>query len=411
MNKEINPVENIEFLIQKYFAQKVLIKDKTITNNCIGALVAENNYDDFKRNFEERLQRLSLKFTDSEQRKEIVEKIKNLAETTGRKWSGAYSELVALDYFLNSDYIMNPKFINKFSVSEYPDCLAAKNNKQTIDIDFSFELKCKKFYTDIKSLIPTQIEVLDSIIDNVIKQTDKTILIGLDDLEPESLIDFQSVIENEKKNIEQELLKNVIQSKTQAKYITSKGFEYKFNISFNGFLSTMHTKNPYELAKFDKYKYLNYYNKLLDKEYSFLTFVINPWFNEQINDFCEFNKIYYRSVCRRVFMEFTHNFTPAAEFFKDIKNYSITLSDISKSIAGILFIEDKSITYNSKKVSSSNYKEITGDFTKKLYESYLYLNPNYANKKALSIYDFSSVFDGFELTKMVYIDDFQDDNY
>ena len=150
MNKEINPVENIEFLIQKYFAQKVLIKDKTITNNCIGALVAENNYDDFKRNFEERLQRLSLKFTDSEQRKEIVEKIKNLAETTGRKWSGAYSELVALDYFLNSDYIINPKFINKFSVSEYPDCLAAKNNKQTIDIDFSFELKCKKFYTDIK---------------------------------------------------------------------------------------------------------------------------------------------------------------------------------------------------------------------------------------------------------------------
>ena len=69
------------------------------------------------------------------------------------------------------------------------------------------------------------------------------------------------------------------------------------------------------------------------------------------------------------------------------------------------------ITYNSKKVSSSNYKEITGDFTKNLYESYLYLNPNYANKKALSIYDFSSVFDGSELTKMVYIDDFQDDNY
>ena len=44
MNKEINPVENIEFLIQKYFDQNVLIKDKLITNNCIGALVVENNY-------------------------------------------------------------------------------------------------------------------------------------------------------------------------------------------------------------------------------------------------------------------------------------------------------------------------------------------------------------------------------
>lgn len=88
MNKEINPVENIEFLIQKYFAQKVLIKDKTITNNCIGALVDENNK-----------------------------------------------------------------------------------------------------------------EVLDSIINNVIMETDKTILIGLDDWEPESLIDFQSVIDNEKINM------------------------------------------------------------------------------------------------------------------------------------------------------------------------------------------------------------------
>ncbi len=62
-------------------------------------------------------------------------------------------------------------------------------------------------------------------------------------------------------------------------------------------------------------------------------------------------------------------------------------------------------------MSSSNYKEITGDFTKNLYESYLYLNPNYKNKKALSIYDFSSVFEGATFSKMMCIDDFQDDNY
>ena len=397
----MNAVENIENLLKKYFHEDVVISNKTITNNCIGALVNENNYDEFKRNFEERLSRIADKIEDSSQRKEVVEKIKNLAEKTGYKWSGAYSELVALDFFLSSEYIADPHFINCFKTSQYPSSLAARNKRTTIDIDFSFEFKTNKYYTDIKSLIPTQIEVFDTIIDNVMKKTSKKgILIGVNDLKPESLVDFQKVIRNEKASIEEILLEGIQLSKKRVVYTSQNGSQYVFFISYDGLLTTMHSKSPYELARFDKYKYLNYCDKLLDSDYSLLTFVVNPWFNHQIEDFNDFNEIYYRSVCRRVFMEFKDDKTPANTWFEGIKDATITVSDISRSIAGILFIEDKSV----QKAENEP-----------LYKSYLYLNPNYKNadkrKDSLKEYDFTTAFDYCSYAKMMKIDDFQDDNY
>ena len=59
----MNAVENIEHLVKKYFNEDVSICDKTISNNCIGALVYEDNYGEFKRNFEERLSRIAGKIT------------------------------------------------------------------------------------------------------------------------------------------------------------------------------------------------------------------------------------------------------------------------------------------------------------------------------------------------------------
>ena len=397
----MNAVENIESLVKKYFDEDILIRDKTISNNCIRALVNENNYKQFKTNFEQRLSRIANKITDPSQRKEIVEKIKNLAEKTGYKWSGPYSELVALDFFLSSDYIASPHFINIFESSLYPNCFAARNGRKTIDIDFSFEFKTNKFFTDIKSLIPTQIEIFNKIIADVKKKIlNKNILIGVDDFKPESLIEFQKVIDYEKTSIENELLKGIKSSETCVNYTSKNGTKYVFRINYDGILTTMQTKCPYELARFDKYKYLKYHDKLLDTDYSLLTFIVNPWFNSQINEFGGFNKLYYRSVCRRVFIELKKDNTPANTLFRGIKDGSITVSDISRSIAGILFIEDKSI----KKADDGP-----------LYESYLYLNPNYKNadkgKGPLKEHDFSSAFDYCSFAKMMKIDDFQDDNY
>ena len=393
----MNAVENIESLVKRYFNEDIRIKDKSVTNNCIGALISKDNFKEFKKNFEDRLERLVGKITEKSQRKEVIEKIKNLAEKNGRKWAGAYSELVALDFFLNSYYIEKFQFVNKCNTSEDTNSLAARNNKKTIDIDISFNFRGKKYFTDVKSLVPTQEEVLDSVIENVAKRVpDKKILIGVDDLRPESLIDFQAVIDDERKNIEEALAAGIKASESRVTYKTKNGSDYVFNIGYTGTLSTMCSKNPYELAEKDKYKYLNYYSKLLDIDYSVLTFVVNPWFNRQITNFCDFNRVYYRSVSRRVFMEFKNDATPAALYFRDIKNKAITVSDISTNIAGLLFIEDKSVKRDTDGI---------------LYKAYLYLNPNYANKKPLTVYDFSSAFEHSPISKMFEIDDFQHDNY
>lgn len=235
------------------------------------------------------------------------------------------------------------------------------------------------------------------IIENVTKNSfQKNIIIGVEDLHPESFIDLQYVVKSETNRMEAELLKAVNNTQGHVDYITEKGFSYHFRISYNGMLSTMQTMNPYEIARLDKYKFLNYCNKLLDTDYSFLTFVVNPWFNRQILELGDFTKFYYRSVSRRVFVEFKNDTTPAYLYFKDIANNSITLGDISSNIAGILFIEDKSIETDDDGI---------------LYKGYLYLNPNYKNKRPLTIFDFSLSFENLPISKMMEIDDFREDNY
>ena len=395
----MTPVENVEFLIKKYFCKDVNIKDKTISNNSIGALARKNEFIDFTDNFEKRLERLSKNVTDEEQRKEIIEKIKNLAEKTDYKWSGPYSELVALDFFINSGFIADFKFVNKVNTVDYPNSIAARINRKTIDIDFSFSLEGEQYFTDIKSLIPTQNELLDVIINNVQEKLNiKGILIGVDEVSPILIFDLQKVIDDEKKCIEEKILEAIKNKQNRISYTTKNKVTYNFNISYDGFLSVSKVSNPYTLANFDKYKYFNYLDKLLDSEYSLLTFVINPWFNNEQKSFCNFSRTYYRSVCRRIFIEFKNDNTPLSQYqyFEYIKNKSITFSDVSTSIAGLLFIEDNSI----KKLPKNS-----------LYNGYLYLNPNYKNKTPLSRCNFYSYLDNPPISKIIEIDDFLDDNY
>ncbi len=81
--------------------------------------------------------------------------------------------------------------------------------------------------------------------------------------------------------------------------------------------------------------------------------------------------------------------------FPKMKNYSISIAEISNSIAGVLIIEDNSIVQKSNK----------------LYDVYMYLNPNYKCKKPLSVFDLQSLFSGSKLCELKDMDDFFDDNY
>lgn len=391
-------IEKYEYIVKKYLNIELEIKDKIKRNNCIGPFADNNAFRKYKTNFCRRLNRISNVIKSNEELEELKHKLQDLASEDGYKWSGPYSELVALDFYSNSRFIHDLKYINTMEASSESGSLAQLNGKTTIDIDLSFTFALTKIFTDIKSYIPTHIEILDNIIEDTQTKTHRKVLIGVNELKSDSFLTIRTDLCLNQNDIKKLLSDAIFQEKSSVTYKTPSGKNYDFRICYcdknQNILITERSTNQYELASNDKYKFLNYSNKLLKSNYSFLTFVLNPWFNKE--DF-DMDQTYFRSVARRVFIELEKDDTIAKNYFpKENSNTTITFSDISKNIAGIVFIKDKSITATKR------------DF---LYEGYIYLNPNYINKAPLSIFDLCDFSQGSSLCKIVDMDDFQYDNY
>ena len=150
------------------------------------------------------------------------------------------------------------------------------------------------------------------------------------------------------------------------------------------------------MAEAYKYKFLDYGNKLIDNEYSVITIVKNPWFNEETVDFGDFNNLFYRSLSRRTFMELFKMDNFAREVSNFYSQSDLRVSDISKSLAGIVFIDDNSAYTKSRE---------------NLYDAYFYLNPNYANREPLTIRKIEKFFHNSFLSQIKDFDDFKWDNY
>ncbi|PTO54623.1 hypothetical protein CWN94_10580 [Vibrio splendidus] len=117
-------------------------------------------------------------------------------------------------------------------------------------------------------------------------------------------------------------------------------------------------------------------------------FILICTFENQFNcnlvtNFSNHTDIMTRSLARRAFIEF-NNSTEMANTIDSKCGKDVTLSQASKSLSGILFLD----AYNDK--------------------SWMYLNPNAYNK--LDRYKLERAFD-FRLPYEMYVDDFQNDNY
>jgi len=156
----------------------------------------------------------------------------------------------------------------------------------------------------------------------------------------------------------------------------------------------MREMEPYRLANNYKYKILDYYNKLLIDEPSLITFVINPWFNRELNtSSIEFLITFFRSLSRRVFMELTKDQRNMDTFFPELVGKNLKISDVAQKITGIVYVIDNSIMK-------------TGENTN---DVYLYLNPN-ATNKLLTRLDFT-ILSWSQKIRKPFIDDFYYDNY
>lgn len=394
-------IENLEQLIFRIFALKKAIRNKKNTNSCISSLnVANQNL--FAKNFVARLERLSHAFAgDRIALNDIAERVKNIGESRNSGWAGPYSELVALDFYSQFSEFFVLSYINRLSIQNHQKSIPALNGqKEIIDIDLCLHLRHDKIFTDVKSFNCIHQNILDEVIEAVEEYSlftlGKSVMIGVDNLSSLDYTEVKSHLGFEKRTIYCSLANAVSENLRIFHYESKTGIIFTFRIEYSDTISTVKEYSPFAMAEAYKYKFLDYGSKLLDNEYSVITMVRNPWFNEETVDFGDFNNIFYRSLARRTFIELNRIKDDAALYSSTYANGKIKVRDVAQNVAGIIFIDDESPSESDEA---------------KLYSAYFYLNPNYKNKPPLTIRKLEKYFRNERERQIRDFDDFKWDNY
>ncbi len=394
-------VENIERLIFRVFGIKKHIRARANTNSCISPLNTKNP-GLFAYNFQERLSRICNAFsTNRAALFEIAERVKNIAEAKEWGWAGPYSELVALDFFSQFPALQKISYINRLPVREHTLSVAAQNGrKEIIDIDILLESRQTRIFTDVKSFNSVHLQILDSIfldIEEFARATlKKSILIGATNLSSVDYSEVKAHLGQQKNKIKEALKSAVSHGERSFDYSDESGLFFRFKIEYSGSLSTVSEYSPYAMAEAYRTKFLDYGEKLLDDEYSVITVVKNPWFNKEVVDFGGFNNIFYRALARRTFLELSKDKSLASSCSRQYANSSLRVCDISRSLAGIFFIDDNSFQSREQRT---------------LYSAYFYLNPVYCIKEPLTVRKLEKSFRGSAQEQIKDFDDFKWDNY
>jgi hypothetical protein len=390
-----------EQILEAALHQPVNLHNKERRNNCTGAL-ASKDFVVFRDNFVERLVRLYEVFKDDEVQIQQIKRIATeLAQREDYKWAGPYSELVAADFWIGFPNSIEVQLVPTMDNDIYERSLAKAVGKAAVDLDLKLSTPRMAMYLDVKSFIPTYFELTDKVFARLISRLGPgNILIGLDEFQSRDYLSVTKDLTAELRSgaLEQGLGDAIQNRRATYEHHMPGGDSYRFRIAYadgthGAILSTSEILDPYQLAKTYKYKFVDYYEKLLISEPSLLLFVVNPWFNREVGVFTDFTGTFYRSVARRVFMELTKDARKLAEFF-DVQEEDLTIADVAKLITGLVFIQDNSVTQ-------------TGNG---LYSAHIFLNPNATNRK-LSAWDWAPFFSDGPKDWVSSIDDFEHDNY
>ena len=120
-----------------------------------------------------------------------------------------------------------------------------------------------------------------------------------------------------------------------------------------------------------------------------IVFVVFPWFSESILGVFDIGPVFYRAFSRRCFCQYASDENPAGNVVEDLDD-SVTMAEVTKSLSGVIFIEDRSV--------------LEGDAPDSSVKAFAYLNPN-ANHKPSRHYRHH-----LEALRIP-IDDFEFDNY
>jgi len=322
------------------------------TNDVIDALSATSGFGTFQANFMMRLRRLKEAYDGHPSMPALLIQVNQVGDRNN--WQGAVAELAAIDFFVSDrNWLPNsPQLDVNIDVS---DSLASKFGMKVANLDVHFEHF--DVYSDVKVLKDNVTEILEGIYGDIWPGTRPLI-------KPEYPKDTSSDDVKAKRPYLLDLLRREIDDGKQPIFIDCSSVVDGLKIRLRwtgGVLAAESSYSPYKYANEFHRLPLQHAKKFVISRPFFLTFVIFPWFNSIVTDFCDDNKTFYRSLARRVFCQYKHDASLFSSMFRKYSGAE-TIYEVSQELGAILFLEDKSI--NGENLDATN---VIG---------YYYENPN-----------------------------------
>ena len=348
--------EYYQQLLDKVFGTGfVQIPNDRMSNNVIGALNYKGDFDEFKKNFEDRLVRLKNKFSGTPSLAHLKTTLKEVSNGKNANYTGAYAELPAFDT-LQNNILTQPIEMDK-NIAGVQSLASKFPNRSNTNADGY--IPEYDVYFDIKRLADISRQLFDDIIRKAIEKT------GVSNYLIAAEYNIDSDYRDYESNYRELLNELCTELKTNHSTYQSKVCNVLFRITDKGIVGTTSSYNSEIHAKHILHQMFKYSDKfLLDKPF-FLVMVLFPWYNNIITEFSGMNKKFYENLSDSFFNGYKGK--------SDLMNTLLptylgneTIFEVTRKVTGIIYIEDKSILGDGGNQTQTS--------------TFVYLNSNADNK-------------------------------
>lgn len=373
-------LQNYSALVERVFGPVTTFDaGRYTTNNVVGAL-ASADYREFQANFEARLRRLNQVYSDDDSsRSALIVQVNQIADP--KNWEGAFAELSALDFFTSSEFAPPPSLDVNVDGTRAFMRQFGHAGPANLDLHWNFY----DVFSDVKCLKDNVAEIVEGIFQQIWPAGRPCLV------RHESRLDdgFEQIQRN-RTQVLAELRSALVDGNRPNAVYSQVVDELVFRFAWDrSVLVTEGSYTPFRHASELHRLPFQHAKKFIGDRPFFLTFVVFPWFNNIVTGFGDANKVLYRSLARRVFCQYRGDRTKMVDWFPRFVGGE-TIWEVSRALAGVMFIEDRTITSNA-----ANQANVRG---------YFYQNPNAELPMAL----FRDYLHSLDLAE---VDDFVWDNY
>lgn len=333
----ISDAQNYKNIIESTFGAGSATFDANLneTNDVIGAL-NHVQFDEFKKNFTDRLRRLVELVDTYPHTKSFVLKAVNEI-VSSRNWDGAYAELATLDFFIKGASV-KPSWIELDKESSASETIAHTMGMSNVDHDIY--LKHLKTYIDVKVLS----DKTGQIVEGIVRECKKNLSIEGLRIQPFFNIDtsYREVESNRSKILSE--LDNAFAGNAKPERIKSSvvsGLEF-VPIWSSGVYCGESTYNPQKHAQRHFPLLFQHAKKFHLTRPSVICFVHFPWFGEKVPPLGNANVSFYKALCEEFFEKSDLHGEKASKYNRKIKG-NITASEVASRLSGVLFLDDRCI--------------------------------------------------------------------